>query len=546
MLAKNQSGGQRTVRYISAGDQFGALMLFSDEDIPVDIVVDEKSVLFRLQKDAAAQLMDQFPILRRNLLRKIGFAVHDSMHWRRTRIISKIVTFFHTDDQSRRLVLDIASQLDRIGEQIGIIGDDSVDPPDHPNIEFKSLLNQAGEHLDQGDVRALIERLPDLDRVFCVVDRAYPAEKLRRLVKLSDMAFCLSSTTDVDSVVQQLKGLVGQSPSLGKKTNLVWLLGENQQVVSLQPNLSELIHLDFKVPQSQPAKRQGIQRIIHHLRDVNIGLALSGGAAHGMAHLGVLRALEEAGITVDRIAGTSAGTLTGVLYCAGYTPDWGIKAFTHDLEPGAIYNWFPKGDGLYMLEKYRSHSWDRMLRKYLHDWRLEQLPIPVTTVTTDLVRAEAVARTTGDAVHSILESINLPVLSPPICRDGRLLVDGGIVNNLPADLLVKQGSNFVIGVDVAAHVEQHVGDNFPETPTDQMKAPGIVSTMLRCLRVQAHNMSAVGADPADVIIAPDVSDFEPTAFAQTPEMAETGYRATNESLPRIKELLQELDGKLFA
>jgi predicted acylesterase/phospholipase RssA len=190
--------------------------------------------------------------------------------------------------------------------------------------------------------------------------------------------------------------------------------------------------------------------------------------------------------------------------------------------------------------------WDRMLRKYLHDWRLEQLPIPVAAVTTDLVRAEAVERTTGDAVHAILESINLPVLSPPIRRDGKLLVDGGVVNNLPVDLLVKQGSNFVIGVDVAAHVEQHVGDNFPDTPTEQMKAPGIVATMLRCLRVQAHNMSAVGADPADVIIAPDVSDFEPTAFAKTPEMAEIGYRATNEALPRIIELLQELDGKLFA
>jgi CRP-like cAMP-binding protein len=187
MLAKNQSGGQRTVRYISAGDQFGALMLFSDEDIPVDIVVDEKSVLFRLGKDAAAQLMEQFPILRRNLLRKIGFAVHDSMHWRRKRIISKIVTFFHTDDQSRRLVSDIASQLDRIGEQIGIIGDHSVDPPDNPNIEFKSLLNQAGQHLDQGDVRALIEELPDLDR------NAY------RLFRIPELHSCLQTRHGSDT-----------------------------------------------------------------------------------------------------------------------------------------------------------------------------------------------------------------------------------------------------------------------------------------------------------------------------------------------------------
>ena len=127
-----------------------------------------------------------------------------------------------------------------------------------------------------------------------------------------------------------------------------------------------------------------------------------------------------------------------------------------------------------------------------------------------------------------------------------LLVDGGIVNNLPADLLAGQGCNFVIGVDVAAHIEQHVGDCFPDTPTEKMKAPGAVATLLRCLRVQAHNMSAVGARGADVIISPDVSMIEPTDFAKTPQMAEIGYRATIETLPRIRDILHKMDGDLFS
>ncbi len=547
MLANMPSGGQRTIRYITAGDQFGTLTLLTDEDLPVDIVVDEKAVLFRLNKESAEQLIDRFPVFRRNMLRKIGFAVQDSMHWRRKRVISKIVTFVHTDQQSRTLISEIASQLEAVGEKVGIIGDGSVQLRENSNIQFRSLLNQAGQYLDREDVRSVLDELPNLDRIFFVVDRNYPAKELNRLIELSDLAFCTTSSSDSDIALKTLRGVMEQSPSMKKKTNLIWVLGKDEQVAPLMPELEKLTHQCFKVPLSgsQTAARLGFDRIVHFLRDVNIGLALSGGAAHGMAHLGVLRALEEAGITVDRIAGTSAGTLTGVLYSAGFTPDWGVHAFTHDLEPGAIYKWFPKGDGLYMLEKYRSHSWDGMLRTYLHDWCLEQLPIPVSTVATDLVRAEPVARTTGDAVHAMLESINLPVLSPPICHDGRLLVDGGIVNNLPADLLVKQGCNFVIGVDVAAHVDHRVGDNFPDTPTEHMTAPGIVATMLRCLQVQAHNMSAVGADPADVIIAPDVSDFEPTAFTKTAEMAEIGYQATMETLPRIKEILQKLDGQLF-
>ena len=146
-----------------------------------------------------------------------------------------------------------------------------------------------------------------------------------------------------------------------------------------------------------------------------------------------------------------------------------------------------------MLEKYRTGRWDPMLRKYLQEWQLQQLPVPVNTVTTDLISAQSVARSTGDGVDSILESINLPVISTPICRDGMLLVDGGILNNLPADVLVNQGCNFVIGVDVAANIEYQVGDNLPDTPTKKMKSPNAVTTLLRCLRVQAHNMSSVGA-----------------------------------------------------
>jgi predicted acylesterase/phospholipase RssA len=126
-----------------------------------------------------------------------------------------------------------------------------------------------------------------------------------------------------------------------------------------------------------------------------------------------------------------------------------------------------------------------------------------------------------------------------------VLVDGGILNNLPADVLLQQGCNFVIGVDVSANIEHRLGDNFPNIPTERMKTPGVVTTLLRCFNVQAHNLSDLGADQADVIIAPNVSMFESSAFTQTPEMAEIGYRTTRETLPRIREFLQHLDGDLF-
>jgi predicted acylesterase/phospholipase RssA len=186
-----------------------------------------------------------------------------------------------------------------------------------------------------------------------------------------------------------------------------------------------------------------------------------------------------------------------------------------------------------------------MLRRYLHDWRLEQLPIPAQTLTTDLVSATQVVRETGDAVDSILESINLPVLSAPLCKDGMTLVDGGVLNNLPADVLVRKNCSFVIGVDVTSSIEKEFAGNSAETPTEQMKIPGAVATLIRCMNVQAHNLSSIGAASADLVINPDVSGFDSADFTKTPELAEIGQRATDDLIPEIRAMLKRIDGDLF-
>ena len=155
-----------------------------------------------------------------------------------------------------------------------------------------------------------------------------------------------------------------------------------------------------------------------------------------MAHLGVLKALEQSGIVVDMIAGTSAGAMAGILCAAGYDADYIVDRFMEDLKPSWQFRMLPHANHLYLLYKYRRGHFDRMLRKYLSDWTLQQLPIPIKSVTVDLVSGKQVVRDQGDAVNAILESINLPVFSQPICRDGQALIDGGLVNNIPADVLV--------------------------------------------------------------------------------------------------------------
>src|SRR6185369_9743182 len=193
---------------------------------------------------------------------------------------------------------------------------------------------------------------------------------------------------------------------------------------------------------------------VHHLRGIQIGLALGGGAARGMAHLGVLKTLEQHGIYIDMLAGTSAGALTGVMYAVGLDPDYIVRRFKTDLQPPWFFRQLPAGGYWYLLYKYRRNKFDPMLRQYLDQARMEQLIIPVSAVSVDLVEGEPLVREHGDATINVLESINLPPLSLPIIRSGQALVDGGLLNNIPANVLVGKKCNFVIASSVTAQLEK--------------------------------------------------------------------------------------------
>jgi predicted acylesterase/phospholipase RssA len=207
----------------------------------------------------------------------------------------------------------------------------------------------------------------------------------------------------------------------------------------------------------------------------------------------------------------------------------------------------PGGGYWYLIYKYRRNQFDPMLRKYLGQTRLEQMPVPMLTVTVDLVEGLPVVRSTGDATRAILESINLPGFSSPIVREGRALVDGGLVNNIPADVLVANGCNFVIASSVTAKLEpQFAGLRSGEPEESQAhRSPSLLEVLMRGQVVQSFNMNSVGVRPADVVIAPDMTSFDLSAFGRADEMADIGYRCALESIESIKSQLSKLDPQLF-
>ncbi len=543
-------GNVVTERYQTAGGQFGAIGGALSEPNEVDVVAQVPSTLLRLDYSKALELTKKHDKFRQNFSRLIAQQIRGFLYQDKFRKKPAVVAVFHESPASRPLTLRLIRRLLELGESPCVFSD-RADWEPIENVQYRSLV-EGDRTLQEEEVRKQIHAWEDSKRVFIDINAVLNPERASRIVEFSEKVIWCVSPDNWESAVSRLNAIEARAPGWKEKISIVWLLNDEHPVAPWAPELRELTTTDFKISFSQPRLRQnraltdGVERLVHELRGIRIGLALGGGAARGMAHLGVLKVLEKNGICVDMIAGTSAGAMTGALYASGMDTDYSIESFMKDLKPPWIFRLLPRGDQWYLLYKYRRGQFDPMLRRYLSDSRLEQLPIPMHTVTVDLVSGDSVIREKGDAVHAIVESINLPVLSSPICREGTVLVDGGLVNNVPADVLVERGCNFVIAVSVTAKMEQVFARNRPDTPTSKMRRASTLQTILRSYLVQNKNMNSVGVQPADVVIEPDVTQFELTEFSRTDELAAEGEKATLEAVPRIKETLSQLDHKMFS
>jgi NTE family protein len=365
-----------------------------------------------------------------------------------------------------------------------------------------------------------------------------------------DEVLWLLEPHDAANLNQALLSLSALSSELAQKVRIVWLLDANTPVAPLLRGW-EFKKSDVKVMVESHGgsltrqECQGLDRLARVLRGICVGLALAGGGAKGMAHFGVLQALDEAGLSFDTMSGTSAGAMAGILYASGMPPAKAIEHFQHDLTPSRLFRYLPKWPNWYLVSQYRRRAWDGKLRKYLQDWRLEQLAIPFNAVTVDLVQVRTVVRRDGDAVHAILESINLPIVSRPILRDGMALVDGGVLNNLPADVLAESGVDFVVGVDVSSRVRNEFAGNRPDMPTIKMRNASALDTLFRIFESQAHNIGRLRNRAVDFWIRPDTSPFGLAEFHRTAEIAAVGEAAARDVAAELKQRLIQLEKRLL-
>jgi NTE family protein len=286
-----------------------------------------------------------------------------------------------------------------------------------------------------------------------------------------------------------------------------------------------------------------------------IGLVLGGGGARGAAHIGVLKVLERERVPICRIAGTSMGSVVGGLYASGYSPaeieailasiDW--KDVLNDDPPREDFPMRRKNDTLRYLMNARLGVRDGAIqfprgviqgqklllllrRLTLHTWQtpdFDRLPIPFRAIATDIVSGEQVIFDQGDLALAIRASMSVPAAFAPMRIDGRLMVDGGIVNNVPIDVAYAMGADRVIAVDVGATLAGEGDLNSPFSITMQM---------LDVLMKQRTAEVLAKMSPDDIQIQPQLGDLGSAAFDRSLEAVPLGVAAAEKQLTRLREL----------
>jgi NTE family protein len=286
-----------------------------------------------------------------------------------------------------------------------------------------------------------------------------------------------------------------------------------------------------------------------------IGLVLSGGAAKGLAHIGVLKVLEKAGIKVDIIGGTSIGSIVGGLYATGYNAD--------QLEKMALSQ-----DWVYLLTDQLQRSnlsvkekedYDKYLISFpFQNWKVKlpsglgygqnisillsrltlpvdsindfsKLPIPFLCVATDIVTAEEVVLKKGYLPDAIRASMAIPTLFTPVEMDGRLLVDGGLVNNFPVDRVIENGADIVIGVNLGIKDYEKNDLN------------NLATVLEQAVFFQGNSHNNYNKTLCDILVQPDVPPNSAANFSNTPMLIRAGEEAAMIHFAEFKALADSIN-----
>lgn len=272
-----------------------------------------------------------------------------------------------------------------------------------------------------------------------------------------------------------------------------------------------------------------IERLARRIARRSVGVVFSGGGARGFAHIGAIRALREAGLTIDAVGGTSIGALMA----AGVALEWEDETFLQTFHRAFVSS-NPLSDyTLPLVSLVAGRKASKLLQREFGEGDIEDLPLPFYCVSADLAQGRALVHNDGQLWRALRSTIAIPGVLPPVCINGQVLVDGGVIDNLPVAAMRRLNAGPIIGIDIAG---QHaLAADLDETDLPSLwqllaqrwrgkpKRPGILRILLRAGMVNSASTAETNASLSDLMLKPPVDGIDLLAWDRFDDAVEVGY-----------------------
>jgi NTE family protein len=280
---------------------------------------------------------------------------------------------------------------------------------------------------------------------------------------------------------------------------------------------------------------EDIDPLARRIARKSVGLALSSGNARGIAHIGVLKVLEEAKVPIDIMAGTSAGALFGSLYASGMTIDE-LRMFARELHKksrltAGLWDFaLPPRSGLI-----KGNQTIAYLKQFLGNKRFEDLKVPMHVVAADVLSGEQSVFSEGPIAEAVRASISVVGVFAPAKVGSRYFIDGGAVNPVPTSVLAERGADLIIASSVIPSLEDRLTRKAIKR---EGKVPNLLGVLMSMMEVMESEMIRTQMNPANVVVRPQVEIYSGMDFERVDEFIRLGEDAAYRSLDQIKQLFQ--------
>lgn len=533
-VIEDDSGERRVVREMGRGESIGEMALVSGAPRSATIHAVRDSVLLRISKPTFERLVREHPELALGMAKVITTRLQDERHlqWRDLRITNVALVPATPGVPLGEFARRLGTSLAAFGDTLHL---------DAARLDALSGIPGAAE-TTEGDPRYLETTrwldAREADHRFVVYEvDAGDSAWTRRCIRQADEILIVASTATDPRPGSLERALLGADGREHRPTCSLVLLHEDATEPPrdtsrfLAPReLRAHYHLRWKVDGD-------FDRIARFLSGNAVGLVLGGGGARGYAHIGVLHALAEAGIPIDLIGGTSVGAIIAGQY--GLTLDW--EEIQRSNRNYALHDTFANDYTLPIISFLRGHKFDRLLEEGGLGRDIEDLWIPYFCVSTNLTQGRMEVHRDGVLWEAVRASCSIPGIMPPSIRGAELFVDGGLLSNVPAEVMREQGARTLIVSDVSPTRELEAPRSGLPSPWRLLmgrlrpgrrdpKVPNIGSVLMRSIVISSVQKARDVEEISDLTLRPATRGFGTFELKAVDRIIEAGYQHARERL----------------